>query len=208
MPLIRRNPETSATNGAAPDGDAIATLASADPAARRDAARALAATLDGAVTLGAALGQERDPAVREAILTGLVRAGSREAVEAVLPHLRSDDAALRTAALDALRAMPRAVESRMPALLSDPDPDVRLLACEIAREFAPEDATALLCDLLDRDAEPNVCASAAEVLAEVGSPEALPALARCAERFAAEPFLVFALRAAADRIRTQPDGTA
>ena len=45
--------------------------------------------------------------------------------------------------------------------------------------------------------------SAVEVLAEVGGAEALPALARCAERFRGTPFLEFSIKVAADRIRAQ-----
>ena len=58
--------------------------------------------------LAAALSRESDPRVREAIFTGLARIATAESAAAVLPYLRSDDAGLRTAALDALRAMPQA----------------------------------------------------------------------------------------------------
>ena len=38
------------------------------------------------------------------------------------------------------------------------------------------------------------------MLAEIGGADALPALARCADRFADEPFLAFAIKVAAERI--------
>jgi hypothetical protein len=38
------------------------------------------------------------------------------------------------------------------------------------------------------------------VLAEVGRPEVLPALTSCAERFAADGFLAFSIKVAAERI--------
>ena len=100
------------------------------------------------------------------------------------PYLRSDDAAPahRRARCPARHA--DGGRSRVcAALLADPDADIRLLTCELARALPATEATPLLCALLDRDAEPNVCAAAVDVLAEVGGPEALPALARCAERF-------------------------
>ena len=80
---------------------------------------------------------------------------------------------------------------------------MRLLACELVRTLPSEDASGLLCALIDAELEPNVCASAIEVLAEVGGPEALPALARCAARFRTTPFLLFSIRITTDRIRSQ-----
>ena len=88
----------------------------------------------------------------------------------------------------------------MPRLLADPDSDVRLLSCELVRGLPEGEANRLLCDLLERETEKNVCAAAVEVLAEIGRPEALPALARCAERFAGDPFLAFGIKVATDRI--------
>ena len=91
----------------------------------------------------------------------------------MLPYLRSDDASLRTGALDALRAMPAAARAaHLPGLLADPDADVRLLSCELVRDLPEAEANRLLADLLERETEANVCAAAIEVLAEIGRPEA------------------------------------
>jgi HEAT repeat protein len=158
-------------------------------------------------TLGNALLGERSARVREAIFTALARIANAESVECVLPLLRSDDAHRRTGALDALRAMPRAVHPFLPRLLADADADVRLLACELVRSVPGGEAARLLCALLESESEPNVCASAVEVLAEVGGPEALPVLARCEERFGATPFLAFSIKVAADRIRASSHQT-
>jgi hypothetical protein len=49
----------------------------------------------------------------------------------------------------------------------------------------------------------NVCAAAIEVLAEVGSPAALPFLVECGQRFRGAPFLGFAIGIATERIKTQ-----
>jgi HEAT repeat protein len=170
--------------------------------------RAIGGSPSEVETLADFLRREDDPTVREAIFTSLARTASPESVAVVLPYLRSDDATRRTEALDALRAMPGAVAPQMGALLQDPDPDVRLLACEIARDLPADEATVLLSALLDRELEVNVCASAVEVLAEAGEPEALPALTRAAARFQGEAFLSFAIKAAADRIRVQRAGPA
>jgi HEAT repeat protein len=208
MPLIRKDSSAPDTPqpGAAPLDAHRLTEGSASE--RRAAARALGATADEITALGAVLASEADPHVRGAIFTSLVRHAGPASVAAILPHLRSDDSGLRTGALDALRAMPAAVEPELDALLSDADPDVRLLACEIVRGLAPAQGTPLLAALLEREAEVNVCAAAVEVLAETGGQDALSALSRCAKRFANEPFLVFSVKVASDRIRTEANGGA
>jgi HEAT repeat protein len=206
MPLIRREPVNRA-EPAEPDlGQAAAALRSGDAAERWQAARSLAAEPAAAGILGAALAAEQDARVRGAILTSLTRLGSSESVEAVIPHLRSDDAGLRTAALDALREMIIAVRPRLPALLADSDPDIRVLCCDLVRELPAADATNLLCDVLDRDPEPNVCGAAVDVLAEIGTPAALPALQKCAARFREQRFLAFAITVVAERISSQRTG--
>jgi hypothetical protein len=86
---------------------------------RWDAARAAAHLPDGLRLLRRAMSIERDPRIREAILTSLARIGTPECAEAVLPDLRSDDSRLRAAALDALRAMPAAAAVHLPRLLHE-----------------------------------------------------------------------------------------
>lgn len=151
----------------------------------------------------AALRCEADTRVREAILTSLARSHAPEGIEAILALLRSDDAAARASALDTMRAMGGAMREYLPRLLSDADSDVRLLSCEIARGLPGAEATRMLCDLLVRESELNVCGAAVEVLAEVGELAALPVLAECESRFRDTPFLAFAIKIAADRILAQ-----
>jgi hypothetical protein len=195
MPLIRRPSPPSEPSAAAP-----ASLVEGTSDQRWAAVRAAAAQPGGVALLAAALAQERDPRVLEAIFTGLARAATAESAAAVLPLIRSEDASLRAGALDALRAMPEASRPHVPRLLADSDADVRLLSCELVRGLPEGDANRLLCDLLDRETERNVAAAAVEVLAEIGRSEALPALARCAERFAGDAFLAFSVKVAIDRI--------
>ena len=204
MPLIRKDPPSAAPAGA-PD-DALRALATGTTDARFAAARSLSGRPEAVASLGQALAAEQDDRVREAILTALSRVGSAESAQVIMPLIRSDDASVRTAALDALRLMPDAVAEHLAGLLADGDADVRLLACELARHLPGPLATRLICDLLDHEAEPNVCAAALDVLAEAGGPEALPVLTRCQDRFADIPFLSFAIRVAADRIRAKPSG--
>ena len=199
MPLIRKSTDAAPAEAQA-QYDPFAALKTGSVEERWTAARTLAAQPGGVAALREALAAESNARVRGAIFTSLARAGGAEGFQAILPHLRSDDAALRTAALDALRAMPDAARNQLPVVLADPDADVRLLACEIVRGLSPSDATALLCPLLERETEINVCAAAVEVLAEIGEPAALEPLARCAARFETEPFLVFSIKVASERI--------
>ena len=195
MPLIRRpsGPAPGPREEAPPD------LGSASADARWDAARGMGAPRD-LPTLQAALEQEADPRVREAIFTSIARIGGQDSARVLARQIRQDDAGRRTGALDALRAMGSDVGLILPELLADPDPDVRLLACELVRATPGTQATTLLCNLLAGEAEPNVAAAAIEVLAEVGDGQALPILDAAAARFSGEPFLVFAIRVARDRI--------
>ncbi|CAN5746415.1 hypothetical protein BH11PSE3_BH11PSE3_43080 [soil metagenome] len=193
MPLVRK-PSTPAPPAPA------ASLTGGTPDERWAAARLAAGKPDGVVVLAAALSHEQDPRVREAIFTGLSRIATPHSAAAVLPYLRSDDANLRTAAIDALQSMPAAAAPHLPCLLSDPDADVRLLSCELVRGLPDSEANHLLCELLEVEVEKNVCAAAIEVLAEIGRPEALPSLARCASRFDGDSFMVFSIKVATDRI--------
>lgn len=168
--------------------------------ARWATARALADSPDGVGALGDALRTETDPRVREAILTSLVRIGGRDSVGCVLPCLRSSLPEVRTAAMDALRAMIDDLRPSLPALLADPDADVRVLACDLVRELPSAEATRLVCELLRRETEVNVCATAVDVLAEVGEPVALGELRACAARFRDQPFLSYAIAAATQRL--------
>jgi HEAT repeat protein len=87
--------------------------------------------------------------------------------------------------------------------MNDPDTDVRVLSCEVVRGLPSAEATQMLCDLLSRESDANVCAAAIDVLAEVGDERALPVLAECEQRFKATPFLVFATKTATARILEQ-----
>jgi HEAT repeat protein len=202
MPLIRREaPKAPATSIDS------AKLASAfrdgSDDERWTAARSAGETPEGLSILKDALSREASPRVREAIFTSLARIRTPASAEAVLPYLASDDASLRAGALGALRAMPAATAFHLTRVLSDKDPDVRLLACELVRNQPSGDANRLLSGLLASESQANVCAAAVEVVAEVGGPALLPVLAECAARFPNDPFLAFAIQAASERIGSQ-----
>ena len=162
-----------------------------------------AALPSGVEMLSKALATETETMVREAIFTSLARIRTPASAAAVAPYLRSDDPDVRTLALDALKAMPDATAPHLAELLCDADPDVRLLACELVRNQPAAAANDMLVALLATEPETNVCAAAIEVLAEIGTPSSLPALAQCATRFPDDPFLGFAIGVARDRIGSQ-----
>jgi HEAT repeat protein len=203
MPLIRKPVDPSRAQSSPPPEDVLRALVSGNQEERWAAARAAVGVQGGADALANALSSESDPRVREAMFTSLARIGSPASIDALVRLLRSDDASLRTGALDALRMLHDVVREHLPSLMNDPDIDVRVLSCEVVRGFPSNEATQLLCDLLSREKEPNVCAAAIDVLAEVGTAAALPILAECETRFRQTPFLAFAIKVATARIIEQ-----
>ena len=200
MPLVRNPTPTTAEPSTSNERKPAEILATGSDEERWIAARSAAETPEGLSLLTHALEVERVPRVREAMFTALARMATPESASVALPYLRSEDAALRTQALDALRAMPEAAAKHLSQLLDDSDPDVRLLACEIARVLPTSDASHVLGELIERETNSNVCSAAIEVLAETGDVASLPILARCAERFPDDPFLTFAVKIASGRI--------
>ena len=202
MPLVRK----PADHAPVPEPDAVDVLrllSSASADERWAAARAASNMAGGVCAIAAALPKERDPRVREAMFTSLTRHGTAESVDAIIDQLRSDSASLRAGALDALRILAGTAPQLLPRLLSDKDTDVRILSCELARSLPNAEATRLLCALLTAEREINVCAAAVDVLAEVGSSEALAALDECARRFGDSPFIAFAIKIVTERISSQ-----
>jgi HEAT repeat protein len=205
MPLIRKPGETAPAPQQADPQAHIDQLRHENPEQRSLAARILGKFPESAEAMGAALGDEPDARVREALFTSLAGFDSAAGFEAVLPFLRSDDSKTRTAALDALRSMHKASETHVSALLADHDPDIRILACELARDVSSDVVAALLLKVIQSDEAVNVCAAAIDALAEIGTAAAIPALDQCLKRFPDQPFLSFAVRTATTRLAAQTD---
>jgi HEAT repeat protein len=200
MPLIRKGsdkPAASAPRQAPP------SFSSASADERWAAARA-AQDPAAIPSLGEALARESDTRVREGIFTALARIATLESAQTILSYLRVDDANTRTGAMDALRAMPDACRPHLPGLLADPDPDVRLLACDLVRDVGGADGPLWLCGLIETELDVNVCAAAVEALGEIADEDATPSLSRCADRFPDDPFLGFAIKVVAGRLRGLP----
>ncbi|CAA2155341.1 hypothetical protein MBRA_00994 [Methylobacterium brachiatum] len=179
MPLVRRDPPRP------PETTSLSAIAPSP--------RDLDCRTGAADDLGNALEAEKDLRAREALLAALLAIADPSAATALARHLRSEDAWLRNASIEALQSMPAAAASALPNLLTDADPDVRLLATEIVRTQPTEVANGMLVSLLKHETHPNVCGAAVEVLAEVGTADAVPALRAARIRFASEAFLPLAI---------------
>jgi HEAT repeat protein len=167
---------------------------------RRWAALDLAAFPDAVEALCAHLQQETQPPVREAMLTALIEIGGDAVVLRLMPLLRSEDAAIRNPVIEVLQQLPDAVAPHIETMLQDPDPDYRIFAVNVLSNLRHPQTPGWLQAVIERDADFNVCATVVEVLAEVGTPEAIPALRALPGRFSDEPFMQFCVDAAIRRI--------
>lgn len=180
--------------------DADAALAAPTAGERRAAVRTLEDTVEGQAALCRRLAVESSASVREAILAALIRHRSPAIAAALLPLLRTEDAALRNAAIEALAEMPDEVAPHVVALLADPDSDVRIFAGNMLGVLPhPRAAEWLLKALADEHV--NVCAAAIDGLAEIGDPTTAAALEAVPARFPGNSFIAFAVRVAVRRIR-------
>jgi HEAT repeat protein len=173
-----------------------------DPAAevRRWAARDLLQCPGSAGDLVSRIEVETDASVREVILTTLTRLGDKVAVAGLVQCMRSEDAALRNEAIEAMKQLPDAVAPIMRDLLNDDSSDLRIFAVNILESLRHPDVGTWLREVIERDAHVNVCATAVDLLGEVGSKDALDSLKRLKERFAGEPYIQFAADIAIKRI--------
>ena len=180
--------------------DLSAALTDADATTRRRAARALGERREGADLLCTRLEAEPDAAVRSAIAAALLRQPSPDVARHLVGLLRSEEAAVRNQAIELLAAMPEAVAPLIEGILNDPDSDIRIFGVNVLASLASPEVPGWLIALIEHEPHVNVCAAAVDVLAEVGAPDALPALRRLAVRFAGEAFLRFSIQVAIDRI--------
>ncbi|HEY8887775.1 MAG TPA: HEAT repeat domain-containing protein, partial [Gallionella sp.] len=180
--------------------DLLAGLEDDNPVARRWSARDLLNCPDAAGALVSRLKIETELSVREVILTTLTRLGDQEAVAGLVDCLRSEDAALRNEVVEAMKQLPDEVAPIMQGLLVDAEPDVRIFAVNILESLCHPDVESWLIEVVDADPHVNVCATAVDLLSEVGTISAVPALARLKARFSNEPYIQFAADLALRRI--------
>lgn len=177
-----------------------AELQSENPTVRRWAARDLAAFPDVAGLLVNQLKRESDASVREVILTTLIRLGDPAAVTGLVDFLRSEDAAVRNDVIEAMKELSDEVEPIMGDLLADADPDVRIFAVNILESLRHPQVESWLIGVIENDPHLNVCATALDLLSEVGSSASRSALQHLKTRFPDEPYICFAADLALKRI--------
>lgn len=188
---------------AAPDGrdEQLAALASPDPLVRRQGARALAGDAGAVETLCAQLAREDDVAVWEAILSSLAQTGGNAALEGLLRYLRAEPAQLRNEVLETLKTFPQAqILPHIGALLKHPDPHMRIAVIQMVQALGYPACVDTLNATLAEEEHVNVAATAVDLLAEMGTPEAVPALRTARQRFAGVPYMTFAIDTALARI--------
>lgn len=203
MGLVRRaaEPPAGAQRRAAPRDRAglIAGLRHPSPDARRRAALDLAGDSAAVAPLAARLADEPDHAAREAVLSTLTGIGGRAVVDALVPYLRCEDAAIRNAAVDCLGQIPACADA-VPLLLCDPDADVRVLTVMVLSSLRDPRVPAWLLDAVACDPDPNVCGAAIGELTEVGDETACAVIETAVARFPGDPFVAFAARTFAARV--------
>ncbi len=180
--------------------DLLVGLSDANATTRRWAARDLVDCPESAAALVERLKIEPEPSVREVILTTLTRLGDPSAIQALVDCLRSEDAALRNEVVEAMKQLPDEVAPIMHALLNDADPDVRIFTVNVLESLCHPDVEAWLIEVIENDAHVNVCATAVDLLGEVGTPAAASALVRLKARFGEDPYIQFAADLALKRI--------
>jgi len=181
--------------------DLKAGLCDSNASARRHSAREMFHCPEAVDALAAQLKIEKDVAVREAILVSLGNFNNSEVVNALIDCLRSDDAALCNEAIETLKQLTLDMSPALKSLLADPDPDLRIFAVNILESRRNPDLESWLIEVIEQDKHVNVCATAIDLLCEVGTEAALDPILRLKKRFASESYIQFASDLALKRIR-------
>jgi HEAT repeat protein len=176
----------------------VAALEDSDATVRRHAAQRITSCLNAATALVSRLKREENTAVREAILNSLLRMHDPSIGSGLADCLRSEDAALR---IETFKQLGEEVAPILRSLMADPDPDVRIFVVNILNSERHPNVEQWLIEVIERDAHVNVCATAVDLLCEVGTDAAIDPLLRLKSRFAHEPYIQFAADLALKRIR-------
>ena len=169
--------------------------------ARRWAVRDLVNFPHASDVLVARLKIEEDASVRTAILSSLAQLGDETAMSGLVTCLRSDEASLRNEAIEVLKAIPDEVGPIINTLLNDSDSDVRIFTINILESLRHDNVEQWLMSVIDNDDQVNVCATAVDLLSEVGTDLSIQSLINLKQRFANEPYMCFSVDLALKRIQ-------
>lgn len=114
--------------------------------------------------------------VQEAAESSIRKIGGKEAVQAVLPLLRSDEAPVRNLSMDILREIGGQDLPSLMELMNDKDDDIRIFMTDILGSCNNVMAVQALCEALLKDPEVNVRYQAAVSLGSLGFQEAAECL--------------------------------
>lgn len=193
-PIEERDQVLREGNGSEPPlGVLLMALVDDDPECRRRAVLDLADRSQALPELVRRVGIERDPTVRDALCTLLARHDLPEVADGLIAHLAADDAGLRVAVAGVLARTSSATAARIPALITDPDPDVRILTVMVLAELRSAAVEGWLTELVDADPDANVTAAAIGELAALVGAGCEPALRAARSRFPDDPFIVFSV---------------
>ena len=171
-----------------------------DPDCRREAALGLDGVDEAVPALLARVTVETETNVRDAVLTTLAAHDTETVAGGLAVHLASDDAALRTAVVEALASMPRSAPALMPDLLAAPDHDVRVMTAMVLADLAHPDVHVWLTRMIAEDPHPNVVTAAIDALLPTATAEHVAVLEDAVQRFPDDPFLRFTVQAALPRL--------
>lgn len=181
--------------------DLIVNLNHDDIITRRWAARDLVSYPQASKSLLQRLKQEENVSVREVILTTLTRIGDHTSLQGLIDCLRSENTALRNEAIEAMKHFPDETGQIMEDLLKDEDPDVRIFAVNILESLRHASVEKWLIKVIETDENLNVCATALDLLCEVGTVDSIDPLARLRQRFEGDFYIQFAVDLACARIK-------
>jgi HEAT repeat protein len=171
-----------------------------DPKVRRWAVRDLVDMPNASAVLVARLEHEENAGVRTGILNALAKLGDTVAMNGLVECLRSEDAALRNESIEILKELPNEVELIIDGLLADADSDVRIFAVNILESLRHKNVEQWLIKVIEKDSHVNVCSTALDLLSEVGTELAAPAIKQLKARFPDEPYVCFSADLALKRI--------
>lgn len=171
-----------------------------DSKVRRWAVRDLAQLPNASAVLVTRLEHEENASVRTAILNALAKLSDTIAMTGLVECLRSEEAALRNEAIEILKELPNEVEPIIDGLLTDADSDVRIFAVNILESLRHQHVEQWLIGVVEKDPHVNVCSTALDLLSEVGSELAVPAIEKLKARFPDEPYVCFSADLALKRI--------
>jgi HEAT repeat protein len=184
-----------------PSADSLrAQLDDPDPERRREAALGLDGVEEAVPDLLARIMTETENTVRDAVITTVSAYDTETVAGALAVHLASDDAALRTAVVEALARMPRSMPALLPDLIAAPDHDVRVMTAMVLADLRHPDTAVWLIEMIRDDPHPNVVTAAIDALLPVATADHAAVLEDAVHRFPDDPFLRFTVQAAVPRL--------